>query len=81
MISLSRSTAALTALAAAAVLFVAVNVIADHALRATRLDLTQRHLYTLSEGSKQTLARIDEPITLRFYYSPRLGNEVPSYGI
>jgi gliding motility-associatede transport system auxiliary component len=81
MISLSRRTAALAALAAAAVLFVAVNIIADHALRATRLDLTQRHLYTLSEGSKQTLARIDEPITLRFYYSPRLGNEVPSYGI
>jgi ABC-type uncharacterized transport system involved in gliding motility auxiliary subunit len=81
MMSLSRRTIALLSLAAAVVLFVAVNVIADHELRATRLDLTQRHLYTLSEGSKQTLARIDEPITLRFYYSPRLGNEVPSYGI
>jgi ABC-type uncharacterized transport system involved in gliding motility auxiliary subunit len=81
MKSLSRRTVALIALASAIVLFVAINVIAGDVLRATRLDLTQRHLYTLSEGSKQTLARIDEPITLRFYYSPRLGNEVPSYGI
>jgi ABC-type uncharacterized transport system involved in gliding motility auxiliary subunit len=81
MMSLSRRTIALVALALAVVLFVAVNVIADRALPAKRLDLTQRHLYTLSEGSKQTLAHIDEPITLRFYYSPRLGDEVPSYGI
>ena len=81
MMSLSRRTIALIALASAVALFVAINVIADRTLRATRLDLTQRHLYTLSEGTKQTLAHIDEPITLRFYYSPRLGDEVPSHGI
>jgi ABC-type uncharacterized transport system involved in gliding motility auxiliary subunit len=81
MTTLSRRSLAALALAALAVLFVAVNVIADHVLRATRLDLTQQRLFTLSQGSRQTLARIDEPLTLRFYYSPRLGNEVPSYGI
>src|SRR5579864_8284557 len=81
MKSLSRQTVALIALASAVVLFVAINVIAGDVLRATRLDLTERHLYTLSEGSKKTLARLDDPITLRFYYSPRLGDEVPSYGI
>jgi ABC-type uncharacterized transport system involved in gliding motility auxiliary subunit len=81
MKSLSRRTIAIIALASAAVLFVAINVIAAHVLRSARLDLTQQHLYTLSEGSKRTLAHIDEPITLRFYYSPRLGDEVPSYGI
>jgi ABC-type uncharacterized transport system involved in gliding motility auxiliary subunit len=78
---LSRRSAALLALLAAAVLFVAVNVIAGEALRPVRVDLTQQHLYTLSDGSKKTLAHIEEPITLRFYYSPRLGDEVPSYGI
>jgi len=77
----SRRAAAIIALISAAVLFVAINVIAGHVLRSTRLDLTQQHLYTLSDGSRRTLARIDEPITLRFYYSPRLGDEVPSYGI
>jgi len=79
--SLSRRAAAAVAIVCAAILLVAVNVIAQHGLRSARLDLTQRHLYTLSDGSKKTLARLDEPITLRFYYSPRLGDEVPSYGI
>jgi ABC-type uncharacterized transport system involved in gliding motility auxiliary subunit len=78
---LSRRTTAILALLSAAVLFVSINVIAQHVLRSTRLDLTEQHLYTLSAGSKKTLAHIDEPITLRFYYTPRLGNEVPSYGV
>ncbi len=77
----SRRTTAIIALISAAVLFVSINVIAQHVLRSARLDLTQQHLYTLSEGSKKTLAHIDEPITLRFYYTPRLGDEVPSYGV
>ncbi len=46
-----------------------------------RLDLTAEHLYTLSPGTLRTLAQIDEPITLRFYYSNRLGDEVPAYGV
>src|SRR5690242_4898992 len=78
---LSRRGAAAVAILCAAILFVAINVIAEHTLPSARLDLTQRHLYTLSDGSKKTLAHIDEPITLRYYYSPRLGDEVPSYGI
>src|SRR5690348_3119431 len=78
---LSRRGAAAVAIVCAAILFVAINVIAQHTLPSARLDLTQRHLYTLSDGSKKTLAHIDEPITLRYYYSPRLGDEVPSYGI
>jgi ABC-type uncharacterized transport system involved in gliding motility auxiliary subunit len=78
---LSRRAAALIALACIAVLFVSVNVIADHVLHGARLDLTARQLYTLSAGSRDTLARIDEPITLRFYFSPRLGDEAPAYGV
>jgi ABC-type uncharacterized transport system involved in gliding motility auxiliary subunit len=81
MRSPSRRTAAVVALLAVAVLFVAVNLIADRLLRSARLDLTKQRLFTLSDGSRKTLARIDEPITLRLYYSPRLGDDVPSYGI
>lgn len=81
MKNLSRRAIAAIALICAAVLFVSINVTANHVLRSTRLDLTQRHLYTLSDASKKTLAHIDEPITLRFYYTPRLGDEVPSYGV
>ncbi len=78
---MSRRTAALASLAAAAVLFVAVNVIAGNWLADLRVDLTQEGLYTLSPATQTTLAKITEPITLRFYYSPRLGREVPSYGV
>ncbi|HXP30288.1 MAG TPA: Gldg family protein [Stellaceae bacterium] len=78
---LSHRGAALFALAAAVVLFVAVNVIASGVLRTTRIDLTDRHLYTLSKGSLDTLAKIDEPLVLRFYYAPKLGDEIPSYGV
>jgi ABC-type uncharacterized transport system involved in gliding motility auxiliary subunit len=81
MTFLSRRAAAFLALASALVLFIAVNVIAGRLLRTDRVDLTQERLYTLSKGSLATIAKIDEPIMLRFYYSPRLGDEVPSYGV
>ncbi|HUB97586.1 MAG TPA: Gldg family protein [Stellaceae bacterium] len=76
-----RTLKAVVALVAALVLFVAVNVIADKTLGTTRIDLTDEHLYTLSKGTLDTLAKLDEPIVMRFYLSPRLVNEIPSYGV
>jgi ABC-type uncharacterized transport system involved in gliding motility auxiliary subunit len=76
----ARRTAAWAALAAIAVILVSVNVIAARFL-SLRLDLTAEHLYTLSSGTSRTLARIGEPITLRFYYSTRLGDTAPGYGV
>jgi gliding motility-associatede transport system auxiliary component len=70
----------LAALACIALMLVAVNVIAAQ-LPPERFDLTAERLYTLSPGTRRTLARIDEPITLRFYYSPQLGDRVPAYGV
>lgn len=63
----------------ALVLAVAVNVIADLAPRDLRLDLTERQLYTLSPGTREVLASLREPITLRLYYSRKLGRDVPQY--
>ena len=77
----SRRTIALLGIVAAVVLFCAVNVIANGLLGTGRIDLTQQHLYTLSKGSLDALSKIDEPLVLRFYYSPKLGNEIPSYGV
>ena len=65
-----------SALVCIALMLVAVNIIAGRFLPA-RLDLTAEQLYTLSRGTRQTLAQIDEPITLRFYYSTRLGDALP----
>ena len=76
----SRRAVAAVALVCIALILVSVNIIATR-LFAWRLDLTGEHLYTLSRGTQRTLARIEEPITLRFYYSTRLADEVPSYGV
>jgi ABC-type uncharacterized transport system involved in gliding motility auxiliary subunit len=64
-----------------AIIFVAVNIISNLGLSAARLDLTADKLFTLSEGTRSVLAKIQEPITLRLYYSDRLGKEIPQYGV
>jgi ABC-type uncharacterized transport system involved in gliding motility auxiliary subunit len=76
----SRRAVAAVVLVCIALMLISVNIIAGR-LFAWRLDLTGEHLYTLSRGTQRTLARIEEPITLRFYYSTRLADEVPSYGV
>jgi ABC-type uncharacterized transport system involved in gliding motility auxiliary subunit len=76
----SRRARAWIALVCIGLMLIAVNIIAGRFLTA-RLDLTGERLYTLSRGTRQTLTRIDEPITLRFYYSTRLGDSVPAYGV
>ncbi len=67
-------------LLAAAVLAIGVNMLADRLLPRARIDLTSQRLYTLSEGTRQVLAGLDDPITLRLFYSRRLGAEIPVYG-
>lgn len=68
---------AVAAIALGLILFLAVNVFASISFRSARLDLTEQKLYTLSEGTLQTLSELEEPITLRFYYSESLIAESP----
>src|SRR5665213_2272243 len=76
----SRGGRALRALVAIALILVAGNFIAAR-YAAVRLDLTGERLYTLARGTRQTLAKIEEPITLRLYYSNRLVTTAPTYGV
>ena len=69
----------LTGLALGAVLYVAVNILFNVSAPEVRLDVTEDGLFTLSDGTLATLARIDEPIELHFFLSGRLGREVPLY--
>ena len=59
-----------------AVLFVGATVITNLLLRGARLDLTANNEYTLSEGSKEILASIDEPINLYFYFSDEASRDL-----
>ena len=66
-----------SALVLLAVLFVAGVVLSDRALRGARLDLTEDGLFTLSEGSRRIARSVDRPLTLRFYFSGRIAQEIP----
>ena len=62
----------LAAIALALVIFVSVNVWAGASLTSVRFDLTENKVFTLSQGTRQVLAEIDEPITLRLFQSSKL---------
>src|SRR5271167_2109461 len=65
---------------AAAAIAIGINMFADARLANVQLDLTQGRIYTLSGGTKQVLAALKEPVTLRLFYSRQLGSTVPAYG-
>jgi ABC-type uncharacterized transport system involved in gliding motility auxiliary subunit len=66
-----------TALLVIAVLFVAVMLLVNVVFRGARADLTQSHLYTLSDGTKNILKSIDEPINLYLFYSDKGTQDLP----
>ncbi len=68
----TRSTIAAAAIALSVVLFFAINIVSDAWFSAARLDLTQSGLYTVSEGTKNTLRSAPEPVTIRFFFSEKL---------
>ncbi len=67
----TRSTIAATAAILGVILFFAVNLSSDVWFSSARLDLTENGLYTVNQGTKNTLRAIPEPITLKFFFSER----------
>jgi len=65
------------ALAVLAILFVAVVLISNALFRGARLDLTRSHLYTLSQGTKNILSGIDEPVHLYLFFSDKATHDLP----
>lgn len=75
--SLKAGNRAWLALALLVALFLAVQVIAGGLLRGVRVDLTENRLYTLSEGTKQVLANLDQDIRFTFYFSDEAATGYP----
>ena len=59
------------------VIFVSLNLFSNLALRNARLDLTENGLFTLSQGTRNIVAALDEPIRLKFYYSQDIAANQP----
>ena len=49
--------------------------------RSLFVDMTQEKLYTLSDGTRQVVSRLKDPLTIRLYYSNSLGQQAPQYGV
>ena len=49
------------------IILVALNVLGNFIK--IRWDLTENHLYTLSQGSQRIVQKLDTPVEIRFYYS------------
>lgn len=69
--TLNRKTLSGSALALLAVLFVAVVLLSNLLFRGARLDLTENRLYTLSEGTKSIIGKLEEPLHLSLYFSDK----------
>ena len=69
-----------TGVVLALVLLFAVNILASRTLGSVRVDLTGNRLFTLSEGTRNILASLEEPVTLRFYLSQGELGRVPGIG-
>ncbi|MCG8465174.1 MAG: GldG family protein [Xanthomonadales bacterium] len=60
-----------------AVLFLALIMLTNAVFRGARVDLTQNQLYTLSEGTVEVIQSVEEPISLRLFFSEETSREFP----
>jgi ABC-type uncharacterized transport system involved in gliding motility auxiliary subunit len=77
--SLNRTFLALGSVVAAAILLLAVNLFSAEMFRGDRLDLTEGKLFTIADGTKSLLKKIDEPIEVKLYFSEKIGDLSPAY--
>lgn len=72
-----RKTLSGASLAVLAVLFVAAMLVINPLLRGARADLTGNKLYTLSDGTRNILGSIEEPINLYLFFSDKASADIP----
>lgn len=66
-----------SALAVLAVLFVVLTMLSGILFKGWRLDLTENNAYTLSEGTRNIVESLDQPIRLRLYFSDSASADLP----
>jgi ABC-type uncharacterized transport system involved in gliding motility auxiliary subunit len=54
------------------VIFVAINIAASSLLTNARIDLTENGQFTLADGTRNVVASLKEPITLKFFFSKKV---------
>ena len=64
-----------------AAVFVLLVLLSNTFLKGMRLDLTENGLYSVSAGTEEILAAIDQPLTLRFFFSDQATRKIPGMRI
>jgi ABC-type uncharacterized transport system involved in gliding motility auxiliary subunit len=81
---LKKSTLGPATLVVAGLLFVGVMVLANLLLRSAQFDLTADRLYTISDGSRNIVRGLREPVNLYFFFSEKTAASLPqmqTYGV
>ncbi|MCH2105132.1 MAG: Gldg family protein [Planctomycetes bacterium] len=58
------------------VLFFSINLASSTLFRKARLDLTESGLFTLSDGTRSILEGMEDDVTLRFFFSKTMANDL-----
>jgi ABC-type uncharacterized transport system involved in gliding motility auxiliary subunit len=77
MLKFNRRTATIGTLVLVGVLLLALLLISNMLLRGARLDLTENRLFTLSEGTRQIVRDLDEPVSLYLFFSDQVSASLP----
>ncbi len=64
-----------------AILFLVINMVSNNLFTSSRIDLTENELYTLTDGTRNIVNDIDEPVTVYLFYSDKASEGVPQLRI
>ena len=59
------------------IIFLCVNIITNNVFNSSRIDFTEKKLYSLSNSTTNLLKNLSEPIHVRLFVSGNLVKEVP----
>ena len=73
----NRRSATLGTLVLLGVVLLAILLISNALFRGARIDLTQNRLYTLSQGTRDIVGNLDEPVSLYYFFSDQVSASMP----
>lgn len=74
---LSRRQYAFSTIALAVAIFFALNIAIDATVTTAKIDLTDTGRFTLSQGTRNIVRNLSEPVTLRLFFSKQVASEYP----
>ncbi len=74
---MNRTLRAMLAIFFVTVIAVSAISITQNLLKQTRLDMTEMKLYTLSDGTKEILSGLKQPITIKLFYTKTAAMQAP----